>query len=30
MHRFADGKLIELWNVVDLLGTLQKLGFMPK
>ena len=30
MHRFADGKLIELWNVVDLLGALQQLGVMPK
>lgn len=30
MHRFADGKLIELWNVVDLLGMLQQLGVIPK
>jgi steroid delta-isomerase-like uncharacterized protein len=30
MHRFADGKLIELWNVVDLLGMLQQLGVLPK
>jgi len=29
-HRFADGKLIELWNVVDLLGMLQQLGVIPK
>ena len=30
MHRFADGKLIDLWNVVDLLGMLQQLGAIPK
>ena len=30
MHRFANGKLIELWNVVDLLGMLQQLGVIPK
>ena len=30
MHRFADGKLIDLWNVVDLLGMLQQLGVIPK
>ena len=30
MHRFADGKLVELWNVVDLLGMLQQLGVIPK
>ena len=29
MHRFADGKLVELWNVVDLLGALQQLGVIP-
>ena len=30
MHRFADGKLVELWNVVDVLGMLQQLGVIPK
>jgi steroid delta-isomerase-like uncharacterized protein len=30
IHRFADGKLVELWNVVDLLGALQQLGVIPK
>jgi len=30
MHRFADGKLVELWNIVDLLGALQQLGVIPK
>jgi steroid delta-isomerase-like uncharacterized protein len=30
MHRFAAGKLIELWNIVDLLGMLQQLGVIPK
>ena len=30
MHRFADGKLVELWNVVDLLGMLQQLGVISK
>jgi steroid delta-isomerase-like uncharacterized protein len=29
MHRFADGKLVQLWNVVDLLGMLQQLGVVP-
>ena len=29
MHRFADGKLIQLWNVPDLLGLLQQLGIVP-
>ena len=30
MHRFADGKLVELWNSVDLLGMLQQLGVVQK
>ena len=30
MHRFADGKLVELWNIVDLLGMLQQLGVVQK
>ena len=30
MHRFADGKLVELWNVLDMLGALQQLGVIPK
>ena len=30
MHRFADGKLVELWNSVDLLGMLQQLGVLQK
>ena len=30
MHRFADGKLVELWNNVDLLGMLQQLGVLQK
>ena len=30
MHRFADGKLVELWNVVDVLGMLQQLGVISK
>jgi len=29
MHRFADGKLIELWNIVDMLGILQQVGIVP-
>ena len=29
MHRFADGKLIQLWNIPDLLGLLQQLGLVP-
>ena len=29
MHRFADGKLIQLWNIPDVLGLLQQLGFVP-
>lgn len=29
MHRFADGKLIELWNVVDFLSMLQQLHSAP-
>ena len=29
MHRFADGKLIELWNIVDMLGILQQVGIIP-
>jgi len=30
MHRFADSKLVELWNIVDLLGMLQQLGVVQK
>ena len=30
MHRFADGKLVELWNIPDMLGALQQLGVIPK
>jgi steroid delta-isomerase-like uncharacterized protein len=30
MHRFAGGKLIELWNIPDMLGVLQQLGIIPK
>ena len=30
MHRFSDGKLVELWNSVDLLGMLQQLGVVQK
>jgi steroid delta-isomerase-like uncharacterized protein len=29
MHRFADGKLVQLWNIPDLLGLLQQLGLAP-
>jgi Predicted ester cyclase len=29
MHRFAEGKLIELWNIVDMLGILQQVGIIP-
>src|SRR5215204_794228 len=30
MHRFAGGKLVELWNIPDMLGALQQLGVIPK
>ena len=30
IHRFAGGKLIELWNIPDMLGALQQLGIIPK
>ena len=30
MHRFTDGKLVELWNIMDMLGALQQLGVIPK
>lgn len=30
IHRFAGDKLIELWNVLDMLGALQQLGVIPK
>jgi len=30
MHRFANGKLVELWNVVDVLSMLQQLGVLQK
>lgn len=29
IHRFADGKLVELWNIPDMLGALQQLGIIP-
>lgn len=28
MHRFANGKLVELWNIADMLGALQQLGII--
>ena len=30
MHRFAGGKLVELWNIPDMLGALQQLGVITK
>jgi steroid delta-isomerase-like uncharacterized protein len=30
IHRFAGGKLIELWNIQDMLGALQQLEIIPK
>ena len=30
IHRFTDGKLVELWNIPDMLGALQQLGVIPK
>ena len=30
IHRFAGGKLVELWNIPDMLGALQQLGIIPK
>ena len=29
IHRFAGGKLVELWNIPDMLGVLQQLGIIP-
>ena len=29
IHRFTDGKLVELWNIPDMLGMLQQLGVIP-
>ena len=29
MHRVADGKIVESWNVWDTLGMLQQLGVVP-
>ena len=29
IHRFAEGKLVELWNIPDMLGALQQLGIIP-
>lgn len=29
IHRFAGGKLVELWNIPDMLGALQQLGIIP-
>lgn len=29
MHRVADGKIVESWNVWDTLGLLQQLGVVP-
>ena len=30
IHRFTDGKLVELWNIMDMLGALQQLGVITK
>ena len=30
IHRFTDGKLVELWNIPDMMGALQQLGVIPK
>ncbi len=30
IHRIADGKIVETWNVWDTLGMLQQLGVAPK
>jgi steroid delta-isomerase-like uncharacterized protein len=30
IHRFKSGKLVELWNIPDMLGALQQLGIIPK
>ncbi len=30
IHRFAAGKLVELWNIPDILGALQQLDIIPK
>ncbi|MFF2951654.1 ester cyclase [Kitasatospora sp. NPDC057965] len=29
VFRFADGRIAEAWGVVDLLGRLRRLGFLP-
>ncbi|MCI0528530.1 MAG: ester cyclase, partial [Nitrospira sp.] len=29
IHRIADGKIVESWNVWDALGMLQQLGVIP-
>jgi steroid delta-isomerase-like uncharacterized protein len=29
IHRLRDGKMVEHWHVIDLLGQLQQLGFLP-
>ena len=29
IYRIADGKIVEHWNQVDMLGTLQQLGVIP-
>jgi steroid delta-isomerase-like uncharacterized protein len=29
IHRFAGGKLVELWNIPDMLGALQQLSIIP-
>jgi steroid delta-isomerase-like uncharacterized protein len=30
VHRFEDGKVVELWNLVDWLEALQQLGVIPR
>jgi predicted ester cyclase len=30
IHRLSDGKMVEHWHVVDLLGQLQQLGLIPQ
>ena len=30
IHRFTDGQLVELWNIMDMLGALQQLSVIPK
>ena len=30
IHRFADGKIIEQWHRMDMLGMMQQMGVVPK